>query len=185
MSESTPNQNQGRAAVPPAKVATPAAGARSAATIATGAGTRTAVPSSRPSAVSATPATRSVAANPSTTARRRRETPKTRKLNLDRAYIHSGTVYGPGLVDVPEGDVADDIEDKQQYLQEQGQPSPAVSEVLNQAPALVEQLPGGQQNTAPIDPNASSVGSRPAEPAHQETDEGSTDNTDQTKEEKK
>jgi hypothetical protein len=57
--------------------------------------------------------------------------PKTQKLDLLRAYTHSGHTYGPGnAVDVPEG-VADDLRAKEdeyrQYLAEGGDPHAPVT----------------------------------------------------------
>jgi hypothetical protein len=86
--------------------------------------------------------------------------PKTREVHLDRAYIHSGIVYGPGKVQVPL-DAADDIEEKQHLLQSQGVKAAPASEVNERVPAQVTTLPGGQQNSVSADKE---TGDGPAAP---------------------
>jgi hypothetical protein len=64
--------------------------------------------------------------------------PNMTKMYLSQAYTHTGNVYGPGEADVPEGDAARDIQQKeddyQQYLKEGGQPLPPVTPGSGDAP---------------------------------------------------
>lgn len=83
---------------------------------------------------------------------------KTRKLNLDRTYIYNGITYGPGVVEVPEGEVADAIQAKQTDLQSKGVGATAVSSADEQARPSIEQLPTGQQNPGAGDTTIASRG---------------------------
>jgi len=64
--------------------------------------------------------------------------PKLTKMHLTQAYTHGGNVYGPGDADVPEGDVAADLQRKEdeynEYLAAGGQPLPPVTPAIGDAP---------------------------------------------------
>lgn len=120
-------------------------------------------PAAAPAKPAATPAQAKSGTSENAAAARKRladAKPKTRKLNLDRAFIYEGKVYGPGVADVPEGVVADSIEDKMLTLQSKGVSPVAVNEEIT-SPPMVEQLQTGQQNPAGEDEAIRNDGASP------------------------
>ena len=72
------------------------------------------------------------------------------KMNLNRAYTYAGKTYGPGEVDVPDGDAADSLKQKEEsfanYLKDHEAPAPVTPSSTQGLLHDPRKLPTGPQN---------------------------------------